>query len=106
MSPLQPSFSALPKALAAPLDGAALQAPALQAAVGGFSAELSRLVDDVRERGTVAQGEVEGFARVETPGRVHEVLIAATKAEIALRTMVTVRNKLVDAYKELLHVTT
>ena len=87
--------------------GLGLSSPPLSALQsGGFAAELERLVGDARGRAAVSQESVEAFARTEQPGRIHEVLIAATKAEISLRTLVTVRNKLVDAYKDLLHVTT
>lgn len=73
---------------------------------GALSGAFSQLIDDARKRDVVAQDAVESFARNEDPGRIHETMVAVSKAEISLRTLASVRNKLIDAYHELLHVTT
>lgn len=109
-APLSPAL--LPALSAAPTSGASLEFPTLPsrraegvAAGEGFSALLDRMVRDARQRDVTAQEAVESFARGDDPGRIHEVMVAATKAEIALRTMTSVRNKLLEAYRDLQHVT-
>ena len=64
------------------------------------------LLDDARSRDVQAQRAVEAFARTDDPGRIHETMVAVSKSEIALRTVVAVRNKLLDAYRDLQQVTT
>lgn len=107
-APLSPAL--LPALSAAPTSGASLEFPTLpsrraEGAGEGFSALLDRMVRDARQRDVTAQEAVESFARGDDPGRIHEVMVAATKAEIALRTMTSVRNKLLEAYRDLQHVT-
>lgn len=70
----------------------------------GALSPFERLLDEARVRDVVAQQAVEQFARGGDPGRIHEVMIAASKAEIALRTVASVRTKLLDAYRDLQHV--
>jgi flagellar hook-basal body complex protein FliE len=111
MAPLSPSL--LPALSATPTSGASLEFPTLPTRAArpggadgeGFSALLDRMVREARGRDVVAQEAVESFARGDDPGRIHEVMVAATKAEIALRTMTSVRNKLLEAYRDLQHVT-
>jgi flagellar hook-basal body complex protein FliE len=35
-------------------------------------------------------------------GRIHEIMITVEKADISLKYMVAVRNKLIEAYKEIM----
>jgi flagellar hook-basal body complex protein FliE len=72
---------------------------------GGFAPALQRLLDHARQRDVVAQQAVDRFARGDDPGRIHETMVAVSKAEIALRTVAAVRNKLLEAYRDLQHVT-
>ena len=55
-------------------------------------------VDDLQQRGEAAQ---QAFARGE-PIELHDVLIRVEEAEIAFKTMMEVRNKLVTAYQDIL----
>lgn len=71
----------------------------------GFGSLLAQMVEDARRRDVEAQQRIEAFARGEEPGRIHEIMVAVTKAEIALRTVVSVRNKLLEAYRDLQHMT-
>src|SRR4051812_11350337 len=75
--------------------------PTAARASGGV---FGRLLDDARARDVQAQQSVEAFARSDDPGRLHETMVAVSKAEIALRTVAAVRNKLMDAYRDLQHV--
>ncbi len=72
----------------------------------GYAGAFGQLLDEARHRDVIAQDAIEAFARNEDPGRIHETMVAMSKAEISLRTFSSVRNKLIDAYHELLHVTT
>lgn len=96
-----------PLAATLPQSGAALAFDGLPGAdAAGFQGALFRALDDARQRDVVAQQAVEAFARGDDQGRLHETMLALSKAEISLRTVASVRSKLVDAYRELLHVTT
>ena len=55
-------------------------------------------VDDLQQAGEAAQ---ESFARGE-PIELHDVLIRVEEAEIAFKTMMEVRNKLVTAYQDIM----
>lgn len=55
-------------------------------------------VDDLQQQGEAAQ---QAFARGE-PIELHDVLIRVEEAEIAFKTMMEVRNKLVSAYQDIL----
>ena len=44
-----------------------------------------------------------GFANGDPGVGIHEVMIASEKANISLRYAVTLKNKLVDAYRELMN---
>ena len=75
-------------------DGAAPASPS-------FSGLLEHLVNDTRTRDIEAQRSIEAFARGDDPGRIHEVMVAVSKAEIALRTMASVKSKMLSAFKEI-----
>ena len=102
---LSPDFVTPLQALSAGR-GNALSFEGAGVAPGGLAGAFNQLVDDARRRDVIAQDAVESFARNEDPGRIHETMVAVSKAEISLRTLASVRNKLIEAYHELLHVTT
>ncbi len=49
----------------------------------------------------LAVGVIDGVAQG-AEGRIHESLMAVDRADISLRLLVTVRNKIVDAYREVM----
>ena len=76
------------------------QLPAQQLAEG-FAKTLQSAVSQVNESQVVADQAV---AKVQTgeSRNLHEVMIAMEKADISLRMLVQVRNKVVEAYQEIM----
>lgn len=68
---------------------------------GGFKQEISNFINDVNDLQLKAGESIENFARGEVEN-VHEVMIAMSKAEVSFKFMMETRNKLVDAYKEVM----
>ena len=74
------------------------------ASTDSFSDILSAMIDSVDETNDLqnsAEEEAVKFALGESEN-THDLLIAETKASVALQYTVAVRDKLIDAYKELL----
>lgn len=69
----------------------------------GFSDLLSGAIDEARSREKAAAEASTGFANGDPNVGIHEVMIASEKANISLRYAVTLKNKLVDAYRELMN---
>ena len=68
---------------------------------GGFSARLQELVGEVDGLQDHASGMQTRAIRGEDV-EVHDVMIAAEEASLAMSLMIEVRNKLVEAYQELM----
>lgn len=68
---------------------------------GTFGTMLEGMIKGVD---TLQQKANEEIAKVqmEKSGSIHEVMIAMEKADISFRTMMTVRNKLLEAYQEVM----
>jgi flagellar hook-basal body complex protein FliE len=73
---------------------------AAPAAGGGFEGELSRAVSAVDQLQTQADQEAEKVAL--GGGNLHETALALEKADVAMRLATKVRNKLVEAYQEVM----
>jgi flagellar hook-basal body complex protein FliE len=67
----------------------------------GFAEQLGKMVGQVNEAQMSAGGLQVAAIRGEDVA-VHDVMIASAQAGIAFNLMVEIRNKLVDAYKELM----
>jgi flagellar hook-basal body complex protein FliE len=78
-----------------PLPGAA------KPAAPGFGDLLGKLVNAVSDLQTEVDESVRRGATGE-PEEVHDMLLAVNKAELSFRLMVEVRNKLVEAYQEVM----
>lgn len=77
-----------------------LQAPS-HARAGGFGAVLEKAissVQDVRQQSTEA---VEKFLKGEG-GELHTTVLATQRAELAFQLFLQARNKVVDAYQEIM----
>jgi flagellar hook-basal body complex protein FliE len=76
-------------------------APEKKSAPGSFGTILEGMVKDVE---TLQQKANEEITKVQTEqsGSIHEVMIAMEKADISFRTMMLVRNKLLEAYQEVM----
>ena len=68
--------------------------------VAGFGEALGRLVDGVEETTREANGAV--GAMLDKSGEVHDAMIALHHAEMSLQLTVQIRNKLVNAYQEIM----
>src|SRR5262245_27803442 len=69
-------------------------------AAGGFAESLGRLIDGVEETTKDANGAVSDM--LNKTGEVHDAMIALHHAETALQLTVQIRNKLVQAYQEVM----
>jgi flagellar hook-basal body complex protein FliE len=82
--------------------GASLARP--QAAAGGtvsaFAESLAGLVANVEKTSADANASITGM--VDKTADVHEVMIALQRAESALQLTVQVRNKIVQAYQDIM----
>jgi flagellar hook-basal body complex protein FliE len=65
-----------------------------------FSDSLGKLLDGVE--GTQAQANVAITNMVENNGEVHDAMIAMQRAEMSLQLTIQVRNKLVQAYQDIM----
>ena len=74
--------------------------PAAGSAAGPFSDTLSRLVDKVDATGGQANDAVARM--LDGSGDVHEAMIALQQADTTFQFAVQVRNKLVQAYQEIM----
>jgi flagellar hook-basal body complex protein FliE len=69
-----------------------------------FEQALGDALGSVKQHTNAADTTNAAFASASS-GALHENMIALEKANIALKTMVSVRNKVVDAYRELMRTT-
>ncbi|MBE0558959.1 MAG: flagellar hook-basal body complex protein FliE [Proteobacteria bacterium] len=74
---------------------------ARKAAPGGFGTILEGMIKDVHNLQTEANQQIMKV-QTEESGSIHEVMIAMEKADISFRTMMQVRNKLLEAYQEVM----
>jgi flagellar hook-basal body complex protein FliE len=66
----------------------------------GFSAALQRAIGEVNQLQQAADGAAAAVVRGETG--IHEGMLAMGKADLSLRLMLQVRNKAMDAYREIM----
>jgi flagellar hook-basal body complex protein FliE len=69
-----------------------------------FQAALYKAVTKVNDAQNLAQQNVQAFATGESGMTLEEVMVSLQKANISFQTMVQVRNRLVDAYKEVTNI--
>jgi flagellar hook-basal body complex protein FliE len=69
--------------------------------VSSFSDALNKAVNDVDRLQHEADKSIQS-AQTGNTGSLHEAIIALEKADISFRTMLQVRNKLIDAYQEIM----
>jgi flagellar hook-basal body complex protein FliE len=97
---LRPEISA-PGLDPAALPGQAAGLAPAQPAGESFGSLLSRLVEDVNTRQTLARDAVH---ELQAGGNVslHQAIIAMEEASVSFQLMVEVRNKLLESYQELM----
>lgn len=71
-------------------------------ASGDFSAVLKQSIDAVNQSQKTASDLASDFEMGKSDVSLAEVMIASQKATVSFQAMVQVRNKLVDAYKEVM----
>jgi len=86
--------------VSSPLETRPLQ-PAQPASQSSFAQMLKGFVDDVDNVQKAAEETVRGFA-VGKVDNVHEVMSALGKAEVSFKFMMEVRNRLIEAYQEIM----
>lgn len=69
--------------------------------VTSFGDTLTQAIDKVNDMQKAADKQMQAVATGEQTN-ISEVMIAAEKADIALKLMMTVRNKVIDAYQEVM----
>jgi flagellar hook-basal body complex protein FliE len=95
----------LPLALSAsiPCPGHAPQTRSRRAGAGGFSTVLSGALKDINSAQVDASRLQQGF-EVAAPGvSLEQTMVAMQKAQIGFQAAVTVRNKLVSAYTDIMN---
>jgi flagellar hook-basal body complex protein FliE len=83
-----------------PLSRAAKTAATGGGDAAGFADQLGKLVDGVEEAGAEANEAVTGM--LDKTGDVHDAMIALQRAEMTLQLTVQIRNKLVNAYNDIM----
>src|SRR5215211_5573481 len=68
--------------------------------IGSFGESLGKLVDSVEDSQTDANGAVVNM--LEGTGEVHDAMIALHQAELTLQFTLAVRNKLVQAFQDIM----
>ena len=83
------------------VDTAVKKTQATEAPLSRFSDVLSNAVSDINKLQQNADKSILNVQAGNT-GSLHEAMIALEKADISFRTMIQVRNKLLDAYQEIM----
>ncbi|MBZ5591181.1 MAG: flagellar hook-basal body complex protein FliE [Acidobacteriia bacterium] len=99
-TPLAPVSNVAPAPLATPLPGS--RAPGPAAGFGALFENAVRGVENVRQESTQA---VEKFLTGEG-GELHTTVLATQRAELAFQLFLQVRNKVVEAYQEIMRMQT
>ncbi len=68
-----------------------------------FAALLKQSIDGVNETQQTAKKMSAGFETGESDASLAEVMVSLQKASVSFQAMVQVRNKLTDAYKEVMN---
>ena len=79
-----------------------LNAGSAAPAAGGadFQSVLKKAVLKVSDTQNAAQANVQSFSMGESNMTLEEVMVSLQKANLSFQTMIAVRNRLVEAYKE------
>jgi flagellar hook-basal body complex protein FliE len=87
-----------------PIVGGSERAGAVTRPAGGtdFADVLGGAIEQAREKSAVSEDMTTRFADGDPSVGIHEVIIASEKASVSMRYAVTLKNKLVDAYRELM----
>lgn len=78
-------------------------ATAVQAPEGGFAGLLKASIERVSQSQAEVSGLQQAFAAGDRDTDLSTVMIAGAKAQVQFRAMVEVRNRLVNAYQEIMN---
>lgn len=87
-------YNDIPRMMPAPT------APAPQATGGSFGNLLKEAIQQVNDVDKGSQGELQKYLSNESD--LHSVMIALEKADLSFQVMMQVRNKIVQAYQEIM----
>ena|SRR5688572_14311710 len=87
-------YSDIPRMMPTP------SAPATQATGGSFGNLLKEAIDQVSDVEKGSQGELQKYLSNESD--LHSVMISLEKADLSFQMMMQVRNKIVQAYQEIM----
>lgn len=76
--------------------------PAVSNDSGDFAAMLKQSIDAVNQTQNTANNLSSAFETGQSDVSLAEVMIASQKAQVSFQAMLQVRNKLVDAYKDVM----
>jgi flagellar hook-basal body complex protein FliE len=96
--PIGPITSSIATPIARPMS--ATTPNAASPASGSFGDSLAKLVNSVETSDQAANSAVQGM--LDGTGDVHDAMIALQRAELTLQLTVQVRNKLVQAYQDIM----
>ena len=68
---------------------------------GAFGDLMRTSLDQVNDTMRTAQAHTEAFLRADPDANLVETMVAVNKAQVSFRTIVEVRNQLVQAYKDI-----
>jgi len=80
--------------------GAGAPAAAGQGGASDFAQSLGKLIDGVEDSQVNANAAITNM--VEGKGEVHDTMIALQRAEMSLQLTIQIRNKLVQAYQDIM----
>ena len=66
-----------------------------------FATVLKNAVNSVSDAQNASQAKAQAFLSGDTDASLEEVMLSVQKANLSFQTMVAVRNRLVDAYKDI-----
>jgi flagellar hook-basal body complex protein FliE len=99
-STIMDRYSSMISQAAAPAAGSAGDQESVNAAAGSFGELLSAQIDKLNSQQVSADNLIADFTAGNTDD-LHQVMIAAEEASLSMEMAVQVRNKIIDAYKEL-----
>lgn len=70
-----------------------------------LSGMMSSLTESVNETANIAQIDAENLSLDKIGDNLHDIEIDAVKADLALSAMISIRNKALEAYNEIMRIT-
>jgi flagellar hook-basal body complex protein FliE len=80
--------------------GRASPSPSAAAQGVDFKAILNQAIQEVSSAQNSAQAKVQAFSAGDTAMTLEEVMVSLQKANLSFQTMIAVRNRLIEAYRE------